>query len=137
MGLPGKGFYKLFRNSVDDVIEFFQTYHGSRIKIYNMCNDDFVNTKTLSLAEGKIKLAYFPFMDHHPGPVAKILKLVLDAMLYLASDPDSMIAVHCKAGKGRTGLAIGAYLIFNQAVDHAHQAVQLFNQRRTTDGKGL
>ena len=47
MGLPGKGFYKLFRNSQNDVMEFFDTYHDSRIKIYNMCNDDFVNTKVL------------------------------------------------------------------------------------------
>ena len=113
MGLPGQGFYKLFRNSQDDVIEFFEKYHNSRIKIYNMCNDDFVNTKVLSLADGKIKLAYFPFMDHMPGPLSKIFKLVMDAVLYLANDPGSMISVHCKAGKGRTGLAICAYLIFN------------------------
>ena len=78
-----------------------------------MCNDDFVNTKVLSLTGGKIKLAYFPFIDHQPGPIDKVFKLVLDAMLYLSSDPDSMIAVHCKAGKGRTGLAICSYLIFN------------------------
>ena len=78
-----------------------------------MCNDKFVNTKVLSLADGMIKLAYFPFMDHNPGPIDKVFQLVLDAMLYLASDPQSMIAVHCKAGKGRTGLAICAYLIFN------------------------
>ena len=78
MGLPGKGFYKLFRNSQDDVIEFFDTYHKSRIKIYNMCNDDFVNSKVLSLADGKIKVAYFPFMDHNPGPISKIFRLVLD-----------------------------------------------------------
>ena len=78
MGLPGQGFYKLFRNSQDDVIDFFRTYHNSRIKIYNMCNDDFVNSKVLSLADGKIKLAYFPFMDHNPGPISQLLKLVLD-----------------------------------------------------------
>ena len=113
MGLPGKGFYKLFRNSQDDVIEFFQKYHNSRIKIYNMCNDDFVNSKDLSLADGKIKLAYFPFMDHMPGPISKILMLVMDAILHLASEVESMIAIHCKAGKGRTGLAICSYLIFN------------------------
>ena len=52
-----------------------------------MCNDAFVNTKVLSLADGMIKLAYFPFMDHNPGPIDKVFQLVLDAMLYLASDP--------------------------------------------------
>jgi len=119
------------------VIAFFETYHQSRIKIYNMCNDDFVNTKVLSLANGNIKVAYFPFMDHNPGPIVHIFRLVLDQTLYLASDPESMVAVHCKAGKGRTGLAICAYLIFQQAVTHSSQAVQMFNTRRTTNAKGL
>jgi len=109
------------------VIEFFEKYHNSRIKIYNMCDDDFVNSKVLSLAENKIKVAYFPFMDHNPGPLLQVFKLVLDQVLYLANDPMSMVAVHCKAGKGRTGLAICAYLIFNQAVDHSYQAVTMFN----------
>ena len=72
MGLPGQGFFKLFRNSQKDVIQFFDRYHNSRIKIYNMCNDAFVNTKVLSLADGMIKLAYFPFMDHNPGPIDKV-----------------------------------------------------------------
>ena len=119
------------------MIEFFDAYHESKIKIYNMCNDDFVNTKDLSIADGKIKLAYFPFIDHNPGPISKVFKLVLDQVLYLAQDPKSMVAVHCKAGKGRTGLAICAYLLFCQAVEHSYEAVQMFNQRRTTDGKGL
>ena len=69
------------------MIQFFDRYHNSRIKIYNMCNDSFVDTKVLSLADGMIKLAYFPFMDHNPGPINKVFQLVLDAMLYLASDP--------------------------------------------------
>ena len=42
-----------------------------------------------------------------------------------------------KAGKGRTGLAICAYLIFIEAVENAENAVKLFNIRRTTNGKGL
>lgn len=88
-----------------------------------MCNDEFVNKNVLSLHDGKIKLAYFPFMDHNPGPIIQIYRLVLDMTLFLSSDPDSVIAVHCKAGKGRTGLAICAYLLFHDAVSHAYQAV--------------
>jgi phosphatidylinositol-3,4,5-trisphosphate 3-phosphatase/dual-specificity protein phosphatase PTEN len=45
--------------------------------------------------------------------------------------------VHCKAGKGRTGLAICSYLIFMEAVSDAYEAVDFFNTRRTKDGKGL
>lgn len=45
--------------------------------------------------------------------------------------------MHCKAGKGRTGLAICAYFILTEVVDSAVNAVKLFNSRRTTNGKGL
>jgi len=48
-----------------------------------------------------------------------------------------MVAVHCKAGKGRTGVAISAYLIFMEACVDGYDAVDFFNSRRTRDGKGL
>lgn len=48
-----------------------------------------------------------------------------------------MIAVHCKAGKGRTGVAVSAYLIFMEACTDGYEAVDFFNNRRTKDGKGL
>jgi phosphatidylinositol-3,4,5-trisphosphate 3-phosphatase/dual-specificity protein phosphatase PTEN len=84
-----------------------------------------------------IRIGYFPMMDHNPGPVPIIFKFVIDAILYMASDPENTIAVHCKAGKGRTGLAICALFIMTEAVENAELAVKLFNFRRTTNGKGL
>jgi phosphatidylinositol-3,4,5-trisphosphate 3-phosphatase and dual-specificity protein phosphatase PTEN len=76
-------------------------------------------------------------MDHNPGPIPIIFKFAIDAILFLAADPQNTIAVHCKAGKGRTGLAICSYFIFTEAVDSAVNAVKLFNSRRTSNGKGL
>lgn len=76
-------------------------------------------------------------MDHNPGPIPIIFKFAIDAILFLAADPHNTIAVHCKAGKGRTGLGICAYFIFTEAIDNAENSVKLFNSRRTTNGKGL
>jgi protein-tyrosine phosphatase len=116
MGYPGRGFSSLVRNNLGDVVLYFKKYHDLKIKIYNMCNDKFVNPNILQLdtpgLDRKIKLAYFPMMDHNPGPVPIIFRFTIDAVLYLASDPEHTIAVHCKAGKGRTGLAISAYFLF-------------------------
>jgi len=39
MGYPGEGFYSLYRNNRADVLSYFEKYHDSKIKIYNMCND--------------------------------------------------------------------------------------------------
>ena len=49
-----------------------------------MCNEDFVDMNTLEMENGSIKIAYFPFMDHNPGPVNKVFKLALDVVMNLA-----------------------------------------------------
>ena len=53
-----------------------------------MCNDKFVNPQILKIETGNgekdVKLAYFPMMDHNPGPVPIIFKFVIDALLYLS-----------------------------------------------------
>jgi protein-tyrosine phosphatase len=57
-------------------------------------------------------------------------------------DPDmqlleSTIAVHCKAGKGRTGLLVCALLLFSEVKDTADEALEHYNRERTRNSKGL
>lgn len=35
-----------------------------------------------------------------------MLEFSVDAVIYLAQHPENIIAIHCKAGKGRTGVMI-------------------------------
>jgi hypothetical protein len=65
-----------------------------------------------------------------------LLVFVADARAWLAADEQNVVAVHCKAGKGRTGVMIVALLI---ALDHpactnAHDAIAFFRAKRTRDG---
>lgn len=75
--------------------------------------------------------------DHNPGPIGLIFAFILDSTLFLAQDRRNVCAVHCKAGKGRTGLTISCYLLFMELVQDTYQAIKLFNSRRTKDGKGM
>ncbi len=86
MGYPGSGIYGIYRNHLDDVVAYFEKYHSLKIKIYNMCNDKFVDVNLLQLEtkERPINFAYFPMMDHNPGPLPIIFKFVVDAALFLA-----------------------------------------------------
>ena len=56
---------------------------------------------------------------------------------WLATDPENVVAVHCKAGKGRTGVMISALLLALRICPSAHDALRLFGEQRTYDGKGV
>lgn len=116
-------------------MDFFTKIHESKVKIYNLCDDTFINTEKINF-KGDIRVSYFPMMDHNPGSVTTLFQFTLDACLYLASEPYGLIAVHCKAGKGRTGFAICAYMLFLEAFSDAYEAIDFFNKRRTINGKG-
>jgi phosphatidylinositol-3,4,5-trisphosphate 3-phosphatase/dual-specificity protein phosphatase PTEN len=137
MGFPAQGLRSIYRNPLEQVLEFFKKNHGDMVKIYNLCDDRFIDINMLSISNTKIRVAYFPMMDHNPGPVKLLFYFIMDLIIFLASNENNVAAVHCKAGKGRTGVAICAYLIFMEAANDAYEAIDMFNKRRTSDGKGL
>ena len=47
------------------------------------------------------------------------------------------VVVHCKAGKGRTGLIICCFLLFTEIFDNVEEAIAHYNKIRTSDGHGL
>lgn len=66
-------------------------------------------------------------MDHNPGPISLIFKFVLDVVTFMALEPNGIVAIHCKAGKGRTGLAVSSLLLFMEACTDGYEALDLFN----------
>lgn len=57
--------------------------------------------------------------------------------LWLSGNPQRVAVIHCKAGKGRTGTLIAAYLVHAQREMTATEAMELFGIRRTKNGKGI
>ena len=46
----------------------------------------------------------FPFDDHTAPTLKTVLAFCHNAMTFLQEDHQNVIAVHCKGGKGRTGV---------------------------------
>jgi protein-tyrosine phosphatase len=134
LGYPSVGFESVYRNSRDDVVAFLTSYHPTHFKLYNLCRElnRFYNNDFTSAS-----VAYFPFKDHNPPEIFLMLEFCVDAYLYLAQHPENIIAVHCKAGKGRTGVMLCAYLLFLQVFETAEEALDLYGRRRASDGKGV
>jgi hypothetical protein len=80
---------------------------------------------------------WFPFNDHNAPPL-EMIKLFCDSVdKYLAEDPQNVVAVHCKAGKGRTGCVCAAYLQHSGVTETAQEALDFFGRERTHNCKGV
>uniref|UniRef100_A0A0G4HA53 Uncharacterized protein n=1 Tax=Chromera velia CCMP2878 TaxID=1169474 RepID=A0A0G4HA53_9ALVE len=112
MGLPAQGKEAFYRNPLGEVARFLNTFHRKKYRVVNLCCErDYPSVPTIGM----------------------ILHFCLEAERFIRKDPANVIAVHCKGGKGRTGLMIGAWLLWSAAVSTAEEALDHFAERRTDD----
>jgi len=122
-----------YRNPMKEVVRFFQKYHPKAYRVYNLCAE--CHYPASSFSDGS--LSEFPFDDHNPPPFRLMLQFCQDADKFLSGATGRVIGVHCKAGKGRTGVLIASYLLYNRTCPTADDALLLFGKERTSNGKGV
>lgn len=133
MGFPSTGTETLYRNSLSEITRFFHEEHHDQVKIYNLCIE-----KNRIYEKSKFKnstVALFPSKDHNPCPIKLILEFCIDICLYLIKNPRGVASVHCKAGKGRTGVMICSYLIFSGLCENSVRAFDHYAEARTKNKK--
>ena len=134
MGFPAYGCEKFYRNTLEDTKAYLDRYHKV-YKIYNLCIEkDRIYPKTY-FEDSYVGL--FPFNDHSPCPCKLILDFCVDICLFLSAHPDGVAAIHCKAGKGRTGVMIVCYLIFSGLCRNTEEALVHYANQRTLNKKGV
>ena len=98
--------------------------------MYNLCSE-----RAYPANKFHNHVAVYPFDDHNVPSLWTVEDFCCDVARWLSRDPDNVAAVHCKAGKGRTGLMLACYLLHAGAVETADEALMAFGSRRTQDGK--
>jgi len=131
MGFPADNIEKVYRNPLEEVVSFFEKRHKNRYKVYNLCSERIYPSNTF-YSQG-----YYPFDDHEAPPLDLLLPFCDDMHNWLKAHRQNIVAVHCKAGKGRTGLMICCYLIYSNFLNTAEQALKYYGLMRTTNGKGV
>jgi len=126
MGLPATGFESCYRNSIKDVAYYLDSVHDEKYLILDLCEE-----RTYSHRYFHYNVLRSTFADHSVPALGQFVSGILHKChLFLREDPDNVVAIHCKGGKGRTGLVAVALMSITKR-EKFMELLQHFAQMRT------
>lgn len=134
MGYPAENVESIYRNDYKTVKEFLDKKHQNHYWVYNLCSE---KDRNYDKAKFDGRVTCFPFDDHHPPDFSLIQPFCDEVKKYLDEDERNVAVVHCKAGKGRTGVMVCCYLLFVGEQANAETVLRFYGDKRTTDHKGV
>ncbi|KAK6750204.1 hypothetical protein RB195_002291 [Necator americanus] len=132
MGYPAKSIERLYRNSMYHTVKFLERNHAGHYKVFNLRGNYFYKVEKF---HGRVGL--YHMKDHHPPRLDLMDPFCREVDEYLKADPRNVVAVHCKAGKGRTGVMICAYLVSMNFYNLPRQVMDYYSIVRTVNNKGV
>lgn len=126
------------RNHIDEVLTFFKKKHLGKCKIFNLIKETNIARYDLQRFqnEGFPVTREYCFYDHSVPPIDILVDAVDEMNRWIRGGDQRVAAVHCKAGKGRTGLLVCCYLADVKKMK-AEEAMLEYGSKRMKDGKGL
>ncbi|KAI6238210.1 hypothetical protein M3Y99_00720000 [Aphelenchoides fujianensis] len=132
MGYPADTGEALYRNSMSHIVKFLEHYHPGHYKVFNLRGQYIYNPSKFHN-----RVVSFEMQDHHPPRLELMAPFCREVHEYLSADPKNVVAVHCKAGKGRTGVMICAYLCYINFYPSPRQNMDYYSIVRTHNNKGV
>eukprot|EP00096_Caligus_rogercresseyi_P015144 TRINITY_DN7586_c0_g1_i1.p1 TRINITY_DN7586_c0_g1~~TRINITY_DN7586_c0_g1_i1.p1 ORF type:complete len:597 (+),score=64.70 TRINITY_DN7586_c0_g1_i1:285-2075(+) len=123
---PSSGIWAWYRNPIEKVSGFLDKKHNGKYKLYNLCSE-----KTYDVSFFHNRVERFMIDDHNVPSLSEMQRFAENVREWLDSDPDNVIVVHCKGGKGRTGTMICVWLVESGVFTSADQSLDYFGSRRT------
>jgi protein-tyrosine phosphatase len=131
MGIPGENISTVWRNDSNEVSKFLNKKHGKHYLIFNLSGDKY------DYKPYNYQVKDFGFPDHHAPPVTLLVKIVEEMFSWLSKDQNNVVAVHCLAGRSRTGTVIAALLLYGGWTRSADEAIRFFNSQRSQNENGV
>ena len=128
---PSQGWWAAYRNPIGRVAAFLDAKHPDKYRVYNLCSE---RTYDPSHFHGRVERVLID--DHNVPSLDQMREFAGSAKRWLQADPDNVIVVHCKGGKGRTGTMICVWLVEAGVFSTAEGSLEYFGQRRTDTNVG-
>eukprot|EP00435_Cladocopium_sp_Y103_P011094 s848_g2.t2 len=133
MSFPAQDLEAQFRNPMAEVQRFLRSRHPKH-RVYNLCKEEGRRYDDECFREVRRRITFF---DHTICPLQRLVELLEEQHRFLGEDKNNVVVIHCKAGKGRTGLVCSCLLLREGIKSDACKALETYAKKRTYDGKGV
>ncbi|XP_071786507.1 phosphatidylinositol 3,4,5-trisphosphate 3-phosphatase TPTE2-like [Asterias amurensis] len=128
---PSSGRQALYRNPIEEVGRFLDTKHKDHYKVYNLCIERHYDESIFHHSVGRVLI-----FDHNVPKLKDIVEFCADARRWMEADGKNILFIHCKGGKGRTGLAVCSWLLESGLFTTTAECMDYFGNRRTDYTEG-
>jgi tensin len=129
MSFPATGMESAYRNSLKDVAKMLKTKHQESYMIFNL------SERSYDISRFNNQVLDFGWPDHLAPSLERLSTVCRSMKSWLDSDPQHVVVVHCKGGKGRTGCVIAAFMNYSEICQSAEAALDRFAMKRFYDSK--
>ncbi|NXW18147.1 TENS3 protein, partial [Circaetus pectoralis] len=118
-----------YLHNLQDVTRMLKSKHGDNYLVLNL------SEKRYDLAKLNPKIMDVGWPDLHAPPLDKVCTICKAMESWLNNDPQHVVVIHCRGGKGRIGVVISSYMHFTNVSASADQALDRFAMKKFFDDK--
>ncbi|XP_074054350.1 tensin-3 isoform X6 [Macrotis lagotis] len=129
VSFPASCSEETYLHNLQDVTRMLKSKHGDNYLVINL------SEKRYDLTKLNPKIMDVGWPDLHAPPLDKMCTICKAQENWLNSDPQHVVVIHCRGGKGRIGVIISSYMHFTNVSASADQALDRFAMKKFFDDK--
>ncbi|XP_070357804.1 tensin-3 isoform X3 [Equus asinus] len=118
-----------YLHNLQEVTRMLRSKHGDNYLVLNL------SEKRYDLTKLNPKILDVGWPELHAPPLDKVCTICKAQESWLNSDPQHVVVIHCRGGKGRIGVVISSYMHFTNVSASADQALDRFAMKKFYDDK--
>ncbi|NWW75976.1 TENS3 protein, partial [Climacteris rufus] len=129
VSFPASCSEETYLHNLQDVTQMLKSKHGDNYLVLNL------SEKRYDLAKLNPKIMDVGWPDLHAPLLDKVCTICKAMESWLDNDPQHVVVIHCRGGKGRIGVVISSYMHFTNVSASADQALDRFAMKKFFDDK--
>ncbi|XP_057160546.1 tensin-3 isoform X2 [Ursus arctos] len=118
-----------YLHNLQEVTRMLRSKHGDNYLVLNL------SEKRYDLTKLNPKILDVGWPELHAPPLDQVCTICKAQESWLNSDPQHVVVIHCRGGKGRIGVVISSYMHFTNVSASADQALDRFAMKKFYDDK--